>query len=329
MAHHPCSGFIYQEAERLFHSPADGRIEYQLTIRLLPVFFVLSLTTLWFSGMYIPRTVWLSIAGGISFFFALHAFYTHYRPVERLSLISGSLTLMFASSLVAGIMAHASMRLHMPFIDARLASADRAIGLDTPSIVLAVARVPEFARLLQVAYLSIVPLCMAIAAGLSLAGRAARVWELVFGYCTGILTCALISTVYPALGNIELAGLSHQVTGALPQGSGTYHMDAVHYFRDSQNSVLDFDRFSGVVTFPSFHAIMAIVASYALRGTGLAGNMISAWAALVIASTVPIGGHYVVDLLAGAFLWITAIMVTRALRTRRERDQSRVIGGLG
>lgn len=302
-----------------------GRIEYLLTIGLLPLFGAAAMAVLWRSGMFIPWQVWTAIAGSIGFFLAIHFIYTVPRPVERLALLSGSLSLMVAAALLAGIVAHAGLRLRMPLADAGLAGLDRALGVDTPGLVLAFARHPTLSQVLQVAYLSIVPLCYLVAAVMSLAGRAARVWEAVLGYSAGIMACAIISVAWPALGNFGFSGLRGHAFDALPSGSGVYAFDAVRYYRDGTSPVLDFNRFSGVVTFPSFHAIMALIVAWALRSTGPLGWLASGWAGLTLVSTIPIGGHYFIDLPAGAAVWAALIFGARALDRRQRRLPARSI----
>ena len=38
------------------------------------------------------------------------------------------------------------------------------------------------------------------------------------------------------------------------------------------------------------------------------------WNVLVLVSTIPIGGHYVIDLICGALLWLAAMKVEAMLR---------------
>ena len=69
----------------------------------------------------------------------------------------------------------------------------------------------------------------------------------------------------------------------------------------------------GVVTFPSFHAITALLIAHAWRGLPGA-TLFKIWAALVIVSAVPIGGHYVIDLVVGAALWGVFAAIANWLR---------------
>ncbi len=70
----------------------------------------------------------------------------------------------------------------------------------------------------------------------------------------------------------------------------------------------------GIVTFPSFHAAGAIILGYYGRHA-TAGCAIVAIDVAMLVSTVPIGGHYVVDVLAGATIAIVAIAITARVYT--------------
>ena len=81
----------------------------------------------------------------------------------------------------------------------------------------------------------------------------------------------------------------------------------------------------GIVTMPSYHTVMAVLLTYAFRGTGLVGYGIATLNAVMLISIPPIGGHYLVDVIAGAALALGAIAVQRAT-TRR--GVSRILLGL-
>jgi len=70
----------------------------------------------------------------------------------------------------------------------------------------------------------------------------------------------------------------------------------------------------GIVTMPSYHTVMAVLFTYAFRGTGLIGYAIAALNMIMLLSIPPIGGHYLVDMLAGGTLALAAIAVQRAQR---------------
>lgn len=269
---------------------------------------------LFMTRMVLPAREFISFGVGPVLLFALHAYYKRRNRSERLHLLTGSMAILLWSAATAAIVAHVGMRIRMPLVDPVLAAADRSIGVDTPALVLATAREPRFASFLGVIYMTAVPAVLFSVIALSLMGRARRTWELLFGYCSGLQIAALVSVFFPALDNFAYAHLTSSRTVGLPAGSGTFFLPSINYFRNGTNPVVDVGHFNGVVAFPSFHAIMALIVAYALRNSGLLTIAAYAWSVALLVSTIPIGGHYVVDVIGGAILWLAGITLTRRLR---------------
>jgi membrane-associated phospholipid phosphatase len=263
------------------------------------------------AGMTVTAPPLLGFLLLVALLFWAHRAYSGQRDDPRLALMTGALAIMIASAVFAGIVANAGLRLRYPLFDQHLAAVDRFFGIDTPALVIWTAERPMLSGLLGWAYSSIFPLAFATAIWMGLRQRQQRVWELALGFAACIELAAIISVFTPALGNIVNAGLGKLAGHGLPVGAGVYHLHAVAAYRDGSGSVLDARQLEGVVTFPSFHMVMAIIVAYAFRGTGLIGRLIAAWCVLVAVSTVPIGGHYVVDLAGGGLLWLGAMALAR------------------
>ena len=137
---------------------------------------------------------------------------------------------------------------------------------------------------------------------LAVCRRSFECWRMVFVFAGGSLTSALVSFGFPAMGSFVHA--TEATISAMPQGAGTYAFGDVAQFRSINHAILDMDALAGVITFPSVHTILALLAIQAwwwhpiLRWPVLALNL------LVIVTTIPMGGHYYIDLLAGALVWM-------------------------
>ena len=75
--------------------------------------------------------------------------------------------------------------------------------------------------------------------------------------------------------------------------------------------MIDPTQLAGVATFPSFHTALALMTAAAWRDVPRIRVAMFAWQGLVIISTIPIGGHFVVDLIAGAACWGVAHVLWR------------------
>jgi membrane-associated phospholipid phosphatase len=77
---------------------------------------------------------------------------------------------------------------------------------------------------------------------------------------------------------------------------------------------------NGIVQMPSYHTVLVVLFTYAFRGTGLIGYVIAALNIFMLLAIPPVGGHYLVDVLAGGALALGAIAVRRATRHGVSRD---------
>jgi hypothetical protein len=261
-------------------------------------------------GMHIRLTTISLPAVALLILTAIHFRYAERRDLSRLSDASGVLASLLAALVLAGIVSNAGLRLQRPLVDELLFAADEAAGFDVPAFVRMVAAHPWIATILNWCYVSALPLDVLVGLALAVCGRRRDAWELCLGFCGCLLLASLISTAFPAVAVFAFKGLAG--LPGLPPAAGTYFLEAFHAFRDGHGSELDIEKLSGVVTFPSFHVAMALVVPYGLRWHRWLFPLSTTWAAMVIVSTVPIGGHYVVHVIGGIVFW-AAIMATSRL----------------
>ena len=265
--------------------------------------------TLLASGMRPVVGSFLPLVGLAAALAAVHLVYDRVRPDARIALGAGLFALLIGSGVLAALISHAGMRLALPLIDPALAAADAALGVDTPGLVRALAAPPGSGAVLGLAYAGAFPAVLLAAMLLAWRGREERAWELGFCFSACIVAASVVAVFLPALGSTVHHG-GGPVAG-LPTGAGDYHLPTVAYFRDGADPSFDLARVNGVVTFPSFHMVMALLVPWALRGEGWPARAGAAWCALIAASTIAIGGHYVVDLIAGAGVWAAAAWAVR------------------
>jgi membrane-associated phospholipid phosphatase len=81
--------------------------------------------------------------------------------------------------------------------------------------------------------------------------------------------------------------------------------------RNGSLTVIDLSELQGVVSFPSFHTVLGVITTYALRDTLWLMIPVLLINGTMIVSTMPIGGHHLVDVLAGAGLTVGAMLLLR------------------
>ncbi len=258
----------------------------------------------------------------LAFLAGVYIVYRWWRPEPVISDICGAVVVLVLSALAAGTVSLAGLRLGAPLIDERLAAFDSAFLLETRSIVAGVAHEPIFAKLLGFAYNGSFPLLVISAVYLGWTRREKSLWQLAFVFSFTAIACATLSAVFPAIGAFKHFEYSAKFLEGLPSGVGIYHLPTFEYYRHAVAPVISMQTSDGVVTFPSFHCCLALMTAFAYVGHRWLFPVALLWNALVIVATIPIGGHYIVDLLAGASLWALAYALATALW--REAGEARV-----
>ena len=77
---------------------------------------------------------------------------------------------------------------------------------------------------------------------------------------------------------------------------------------------LDLDQAQGLVTFPSFHTSLGFIFVYGARRVRWLFWLLIPVNAVMVISTLPVGGHYLIDVIAGVAAAIAAIWLTAVLR---------------
>jgi membrane-associated phospholipid phosphatase len=246
--------------------------------------------------------------------------YRWWRPEPVISDICGALAVIFLSAAAAGIISLTGLRLGAPLIDGKLSAYDSALLLDTRPIVVAVANATAFAALLGLAYVSSFPILFATVVILGWTRHVKRLWQLAFVFAFTAVGCATLEVFFPAAGAFYHFAYAAEVLDRLPDGAGVYHLPKFDYYRNAVAPIISMSSLQGVVTFPSFHCCLALMTALAFVENRWLFAVSFLWNALVIVSTIPIGGHYIVDLIAGAALWALAYVLATALW--RETDQT-------
>ncbi|MDA9434295.1 phosphatase PAP2 family protein [Bradyrhizobium sp. CCBAU 51627] len=232
--------------------------------------------------------------------------YDKWRPAPVLSNLCGAVAVLFVSIGMAGIISLVGLRHNATFIDDTLTRADQYLGFDTPSMIAWFADHPVCSEILKLAYASSFVQLFGLVVLLSLLRRFDKLWELVFVCSFTIVASTTFSVFWPAIGAFAHYDYAAGIHERLPMGAGLYHLSKLDYFRNAALPVVSFANLHGVVTFPSFHCCLALMTVFAATGTRWLFWTLVALNVPVLISTLPIGGHYVIDLPAGALLWLAA-----------------------
>ncbi len=189
----------------------------------------------------------------------------------------------------------------LPLADGALAAIESALGFDGPAYLAFLAEHPDLARALALAYHSSGPQIGLVVIVLSACGRTGRLWAFARSFTVALAACILISALVPAAGTYATAAQGRP-TGEWETVGALWHLDMLRALRDGSFHTLALFEIRGLVTFPSFHASLAVLTGWALRPVPVIGPLAILLNAMIVVAAIGAGGHYLPDIIVGAGL---------------------------
>lgn len=186
-----------------------------------------------------------------------------------------------------------------PLADTRLIAMDRSLGFDWLASYRFVESRPELKRVLELAYGSPIAQSTYFTVLLGLMGRKDRLREMFWLFLCGGLMACLGALLLPALGPSKIYGLDAAFIPVMEQLLG------------GRDLTFTLSGMTGVVSFPSFHATLAMIFIWAFRGTGVIGWLITVLNLVMLCGVPYFGGHYLTDMIAGAAIMPLSLAAIR------------------
>lgn len=265
----------------------------------------------------------LTIGGGGGALLALASFYTLARPDPRLAATLEGTGLLVILTAAGAFLSYAVAVPALPLQDALFARLDTALGFDWNAFLAFVSASPALTSVLIVAYHSSMAQIIGLVLALGLLGHVARLQRFLVAYALSALVVIGVSGLLPAVGAYVFHAPNPAQSG-MTELAGIWHLAHFEALREGRLTVIDLRTMEGIVTFPSFHTVLAVLTAW--------GAWVLRWArwpmvglnAVVIVGTLPEGGHYLVDLIAGGAIAVAAIAVVSRLPAERAAPFARV-----
>jgi membrane-associated phospholipid phosphatase len=177
-----------------------------------------------------------------------------------------------------------------PLADKWLLAADAAFGLSAPATVALAHQHPWFLLGMKLAYFSVIPQTAILI--LVLAEKPA-LWQFLARFMLAAQITVCFFFFLPA------EGLPTSITPGI----------ADRFYDLRAGADVDWQSAQGIITFPSFHTAWAIILVAAFWSTRMRWPALALNAAMLV-STVTVGGHYYVDVMAGAIVALVVIIST-------------------
>jgi hypothetical protein len=206
-------------------------------------------------------------------------------------------------TLIGVILSYALAARAGPLWDARFGAVDRALGFNWPVVFEVADRFGRALWLGGLAYHSLTLQMVICIVVLSATGQADRLRIAVTAAIASGFVTILISGMTPALGNV----FNPEHYRHLWPSVAWTEQDMLAGLRDGSWRAIDLTQLMGIVTFPSYHATLPIILTWAVAKTRRWRVIAPVWAGITIIATPLFGGHYAIDVLAGAGLAVLAL----------------------
>ncbi len=192
-----------------------------------------------------------------------------------------------------------------PTHDAELAAIDNALGFDWAIWYHFLARHGTLRFVLWLGYMSLMPQILISVIWFSLRDLDYFNYELLLNNIVSLLIATALFLLFPALGPLQAGGQPGLPVLLALRGGGPLSFDIA--------------RLQGLISFPSYHMILAILLVWAHRRSALL-IPVALVNAIMVVSIPSFGPHYLIDLIAGAMVAGLAVTATRVADPARRRS---------
>jgi len=289
---------------------------------LISTISALSLTIWTATGVGLKGPQLLALLAVVAGLLGISAIYTRLRPDIRLARLARGMAELCLLVFMIGSLSYSGATLAMPLRDDWLQAADQALGFDWRYWLGVLDASPRIHQVLVVAYHSMLPQTVLLVVVLA-AFRAYRELDrYLLSYGIAATVTVAIAAVMPALSPIVHLGIVPSDHPNIVLAVPMEFQEQARALRDGSLRMIDLSGAQGLVTFPSFHTVSAVILILAFSAAPYLR-----WPAFILNGlmllAIPIeGSHYIVDVIAGAALALMAWSVAgRLLSWERSRTR--------
>ena len=270
-------------------------------------------------GIAIALPPLLFLGSVVAALLAVALVYTRWRKEPDLAACAMGTAFLLAMAASAGVLTYPLAAVSGSLRDGEFMAFERALGFDWPEVANALAARGRLQLAWEIVYESSLLQMVITVIVLSFAGLRQRLADYLQLLFLSLVVTAALSCLLPAVGPISSYHLASAATAGLGD-AGLRHLADFFALREGGFALFDLYKMEGIITFPSYHCVLAVLTAWALWPVRFAGRAALALNALVIVSTIPQGGHYLADMCVG-----TAIAVLGLVLSQMPRGHARAL----
>ena len=265
----------------------------------LVVLVVGSIDLVWTREVGLTFTGWTTIGLTLGFLGAVAAIYGLTERSARLAEVGNYAALWVAFSVVGTILTYLAATLDFPLRDGELGAIDAALGFHWVALFNFATAYWITKVVFSLAYNTMLPQIVFSIMYLAHTEQTDRNRDLLWTSMFALILTTIVSGLVPAVGP--------HMEGQLPIWSKMLlTIRAGHETRFSLGSM------QGIIAFPSFHTVLAVLLIYAHRPPSRSFWLVLVVNALMLMAVSPVGHHYLIDAISGASVALLAIAIVRA-----------------
>lgn len=211
----------------------------------------------------------------------------------RLAMFTRFYTLYFIFSFCLAVILNGIQYSDFATIDAVLVKWDEALGIDTPALIAWTAHHPTLKLLFEIAYSAVSLEVMLLPALLAILHYEKQLNEYLLVLSVVAIVGSLIYYFFPTAAPVSVYNSDYFLS---------FQHDTVLKFRQIHSYIQPTTKEGGMIAFPSFHVIWALMCAWVLREKWWLFLPIALINFIAIVSTVMLGWHYLVDVISAVFI---------------------------
>lgn len=148
-----------------------------------------------------------------------------------------------------------------------------------------------------------------------------RYWKSLTATSISLMTCMIVFPLFPALGGYVHFNIPHLSVPNVMVGSAWHYPQVLQSLKSGEINYIGVESLEGIIAMPSFHAASSIILAWSFLSTRLKWPFIILNIVMLI-SSVPIGGHYILDVVAGSLTAISALWAAKHLHRKIDLERS-------